>query len=168
MRRRILLSALLFAPALPAMALPAASPVMPEVAPTLASDVEVLRLRDLLRREVPVAVPRTPAGDAAWIGLAQAEVAAAGFMLDGPQLIVVVDRNPRVQQLMVLMAAPSGDWKAIGGTKVSTGSMGRFDHYVTPRGVFRMTDAILGCSATARVAGRRQRDGRSLRAATMT
>lgn len=120
---------------------------MPEVAPTLASDVEVLRLRDLLRREVPVAVPRTPAGDAAWIGLAQAEVAAAGFMLDGPQLIVVVDRNPRVQQLMVLMAAPSGDWKAIGGTKVSTGSMGRFDHYVTPRGVFRMTDAILGFRA---------------------
>ena len=158
MRRRTLLTALLLVPtgllvaAGPAWALPAVTPASPDPAPTLAPDVEVLRLRGLLQREVTVTVPRTPASDAAWIELARAEITAASFALDRPQLLVVVDRNPRVQQLVLLMAAPpsnlnGGDWKVIGGTKVSTGSMGRFDHYVTPRGIFRMTDAILGFRA---------------------
>ncbi|MBV8912937.1 MAG: L,D-transpeptidase [Acetobacteraceae bacterium] len=68
--------------------------------------------------------------------------------LDRPQLLVVVDRNPRVQQLMVILAVPGdGEWKVIGGGRVSTGQKGRFDHYVTPRGVFHLTDGILGYRA---------------------
>ena len=31
----------------------------------------------------------------------------------------------------------------IGGTRVSTGQVGRFDYYITPVGVFRHTDSIL-------------------------
>ena len=100
-----------------------------------------------MQREVPRLVARTPAGDAAWIALARAEAATAGLTTDRPQLLVVVDRNPRVQGLAVVMAAPDGNWKVVGATRVSTGSTGRFDHYVTPRGVFHVTGAILGFRA---------------------
>ncbi len=115
--------------------------------PALDADIEVLRLRDAIKREVPHLILRTPASDGEWIALARDAVTAATMVLDRPQLLVVVDRNPRVQQLTVMMAAIETEWKVIGGTKVSTGSMGRFDHYVTPRGVFRLTDAILGYRA---------------------
>ena len=141
------LSALLLVIALACPAL--ASPDGADAAATtdVEMEVEVLRLREALQREVPKALPRTPARDAEWIELAHAEAAAAGFAIDRPQLLVVVDRNPRVQEIVVLMAAPAGEWKVVGGAKVSTGSIGRWDHYVTPRGVFRMTDAILGFRA---------------------
>ena len=68
-------------------------------------------------------------------------------MIDCPQLLVVVDRNPLVQQLAMVLARPDGEWQAVGGTKVSTGSTGRFDHYITPCGVFRLTKAVLGYRA---------------------
>ena len=41
--------------------------------------------------------------------------------IDRPQLLVVVDRNPRVQQMRLVLAQPQGQWKDLGGTKVSTG-----------------------------------------------
>ena len=112
-----------------------------------AVELEMLRLQDALTHEVPRLVPRTAASDAAWIALARAETASAEMVIDRPQLLVVVDRNPLVQQLAIVLARPDGDWQTVGGTKVSTGSAGRFDHYITPRGVFRLTDAVLGYRA---------------------
>ena len=109
--------------------------------------VEALRLHEALAHEVPHLVNRSAAADAGWVALARAEVTAAGMVVDRPQLLVVVDRNPRVQQLVVMVAAPDEEWRVIGGTKVSTGSRGREDHYVTPRGVFHVTTAILGFRA---------------------
>ena len=118
------------------------------VAPAnLGFEVEILRLREAIMHEVRGAVRNDPARDAQWIDLARAETTASGMVIDRPQLLVVVDRNPRVQQLMVIAAAPQGDWKVIGGARVSTGQKGRFDHYVTPTGVFHITDAILGYRA---------------------
>ncbi len=144
----------------PAAAFPAAPPAAAPAAPAspapppapapldeVAREVEVLRLRGSMQREVPRLVVRTPATDARWIALAQNEAATAGFVPDRPQLLVVVDRNPRVQGLAVVMAVPEGEWKVVGATRVSTGSTGRYDHYVTPRGVFRVTGAILGFRA---------------------
>ena len=136
----------------PAVPTPAASPpaASPPVVPVMTLEAvmqEATRLQDAMVKEVPRLVARTPASDAEWIALAQAEIAAAKLPVDRPQLLVVVDRNPRVQQLAVMLAAPGNDWRVIGGARVSTGSMGRFDHYVTPRGVFRVTDAILGFRA---------------------
>ena len=137
-------------------AIPPASAPVPAPAPAPASStaptdpslaIEALRLEELLAHEVPRAVHRTPARDAEWIALATAEVAAAGMTIDSPQLLVVVDRNPSVQQLAVVLATPEPSWRVIGGTKVSTGSTGRFDHYITPRGVFHLTTAILGYRA---------------------
>ncbi len=110
-------------------------------------ELEMQRLQDALSEEVPHVVPRTPASDAAWIALARAETEGAEMMIDRPQLLVVVDRNPQMQQLAIVLARPDGEWQTLGGTKVSTGSIGRFDHYITPRGVFRLTDAVLGYRA---------------------
>ena len=122
----------------------ASVPPLPDLA---SAEIEVLRLREALQREVPQHVARTPSKDLQWIALARAEMTAAQATVERPQLLVVVDRNPRVQQVAVLMAMPQGEWKVVGGARVSTGSTGRFDHYITPRGVFHLTDAILGFRA---------------------
>jgi hypothetical protein len=80
-----------------------------------------------------------------WIGLAKAALAASAQPpIDRPQLIVVVDRSSNVQAMRLVLARPGNDaWEILGGTHVSTGQTGRFDHYVTPLGVFPHTDAIL-------------------------
>ncbi len=109
--------------------------------------VEVLRLRDAFQHEVHRPILPDPARAKSWIALARAALADSNATLDHPQLVVVVDRNPRVQQLMVIAAIPSDEWRVIGGGAISTGQTGRFDHYVTPTGVFHATDAILGYRA---------------------
>ena len=48
-------------------------------------------------------------------------VAGTDFPIDRPQLLVVVDRNPKVQQMRLILAQPQGEWDDLGGTKVSTG-----------------------------------------------
>lgn len=126
-------------PFVPAPADPAPSPA--EI------DTEIVRLRDALVREVPNLVARTPGRDREWVQLAQSALADAGHQLDRPQLLVVVDRSPRVQQLSILVARPDAPWEVLGGTLVSTGQQGRRDYYITPTGVFLHTDAILGFRA---------------------
>ena len=154
-RRAACLGLLALALPLPALAAPdAPTPAVPAAAPPLSpldETMESLRLQAALAHDVPRLVTRTPAADAAWIALARAELARANTVLDHPQLLVVVDRSPRVQQLAIVLATPADTvpepWRVIGGTRVSTGSMGRFDHYITPRGVFHVTPAILGFRA---------------------
>lgn len=106
-------------------------------------EAEVGNLRAAMAREVPHQMSRTPQRNGEWISRAVAGLAAAGRTIDRPQLLVVVDRNPRVQAAIIMMARPDGPWEVIGGTRVSTGQLGRFDYYVTPLGVFPHTDSIL-------------------------
>jgi len=108
-----------------------------------AVEAEVLNLRLAFAVEVPRATHRTAASDGAWIARARAALAASPMVITRPQLVVVVDRNPAHQEICIIMARPEGAWEVIGGTRVSTGQAGRFDHYVTPTGVFQHTDAIL-------------------------
>ncbi|MSP30202.1 MAG: hypothetical protein EXR09_07095 [Acetobacteraceae bacterium] len=68
-------------------------------------------------------------------------------LLDRPQLVIVVDRDPEAQDLALILTDPQGAWEVVGNTKVSTGQHGRFDYYITPTGVFQHTDAILGYRA---------------------
>jgi hypothetical protein len=112
-------------------------------APPIDVDGESVRLRAALRREVPHAIVDAPAAERGWIERSRAAVAASGQPIAAPQLLVVVDRNPHVQQMRIVVARPDADWQDLGGIKVSTGQTGRFDYYLTPTGVFLHTDAIL-------------------------
>ena len=119
----------------------APAPVDPGVEARTA--LEVSRLRAALAAEVPQRTTCGDAADTAWIEPARLAVAAAATIIDRPQLLVVVDRNPKVQQLCIILARPDAPWLIIGGSKVSTGQAGRFDYYITPTGVFPHTQAIL-------------------------
>jgi len=56
--------------------------------------------------------------------------------LDSPQYVVLVDRNPNVQAVMLFWGDSSDGWQLIGAAPVSTGLPGNFDHFLTPLGVF--------------------------------
>ncbi len=110
-------------------------------APAVAT--EAARLRTELAQEVPHLLPRNPAAERALISLLRRTVASSDFVIDHPQLIVAVDRNTAVQQLSVVLVRPAGAWEVLGTSHVSTGQAGRFDHYITPVGVFPHSDLIL-------------------------
>ena len=103
---------------------------------------EVTRLRSALIKEVPEHIV-DDAGAALWVTRAKAAVGAASLAIQRPQLLVVVDRNPAVQQMRIVLAQPNAAWEVIGGSKVSTGQAGRPGYYITPVGVFLHTDDIL-------------------------
>lgn len=109
--------------------------------------VEVLRLRQAFRTEIKQALHLDPAREQKLIDLARAAMTESNATIDRPQLVTIVDRNPRQQQLMVAVALTDEPWRVVGAGSVSTGQTGRFDHYVTPTGVFHVTDAILGYRA---------------------
>lgn len=127
------------APAVPPAPVTIAAAAMPQVD----VDRHAAALRAALLREVPQRVTDTPDGDRAWISRAKAAAAVASFAVDHAQLLVVVDRNPAVQEMRIILARPNGAWDVIGGSKVSTGQSGRRGYYITPVGVFLHTDDIL-------------------------
>ena len=104
---------------------------------------EIARLRASLTREVPERTPDATRDDRGWIDLATATIAKSSIVIDRPQLIVVVDRAPSVQQMVVVVARPDAKWEVIGGSKVSTGQPGRRLYFITPTGVFVHGTAIL-------------------------
>lgn len=104
---------------------------------------EVAHLEAALARDVPGRITDAPEAERHWVALAQAELRARGHAIRRPQLVVVVDRNPAVQQMRILLAQPAGDWRSLGGTTVSTGQEGRRGYFISPTGVFLHTDAIL-------------------------
>ena len=105
---------------------------------------EVARLRAALAASVPQDDPAiAPDRYPVWIALAQEAIRVAHVMLLRPQLLVVVDRNPAVQRLAIVLADPSGPWQVIGGGKVSTGEAGVRGAYITPTGVFVHDGGIL-------------------------
>jgi hypothetical protein len=119
----------------------APAPVDPGVEARTA--LEASRLRAALAAEVPRRTTCGDAADAAWIEPARLTVAAAAMIIDRPQLLVVVDRNPKVQELCIILARPDAPWLVIGGSKVSTGQAGRRGYFITPIGAFLHTDDIL-------------------------
>jgi hypothetical protein len=105
---------------------------------------EVARLRASLLREVPQHIVDGGAQDALWIDRSKAVVNAQNFIIDRAQLLVVVDRNPAIQQQMrIVLAQPNAPWLVLGGSKVSTGQAGRRGYFITPIGVFLHTTGIL-------------------------
>jgi len=115
----------------------------PPVSAALDDKPEVARLRAALMREVPSVIIDKSEREQAWITATKAAIAPGGPTIDRSQLLVVVDRNPSVQQMRIVLARPNGAWESLGGSKASTGQTGRRDYYLTPIGVFLHTDAIL-------------------------
>jgi lipoprotein-anchoring transpeptidase ErfK/SrfK len=127
----------------PQKATPKAAAAAGHAAAPIDINAAVAHLRTSLRREVPRLIVDAPGAAQRWIALAQSQVAASDLTIARPQLLVVVDRNPQVQQMRIVMAQAPGSWEDLGGTTVSTGQTGRRGYYVTPTGVFMHTDAIL-------------------------
>jgi hypothetical protein len=126
--------------------LAAAAPVAPSQASTaapadLASEAD--QLHRALIEEVPDLRMDSSRAAQAWIARTEAAIAAQRLAIDRPQLLVVVDRNPRVQQFRLILALPRGAWVDLGGSVVSTGEPGRYNHFLTPTGIFLHSDAIL-------------------------
>lgn len=65
----------------------------------------------------------------------------AGVGLREPQYLVVVDRNPNVQAILVYWLSAAAEPRLIGASPVSTGRTGQYDHFQTPTGVFDHTVA---------------------------
>lgn len=104
-------------------------------------------LRTAFQEEVPHGATLSVERATEMIAQGKAMLADRAMTPDRAELIVVVDRNPAAQDLAVILAQPHGPWEIVGATKVSTGQPGRFDHYITPTGVFLNTDGILGYRA---------------------
>ena len=100
-------------------------------------------MRAALKEEVPHLLVDRPRSRQERISRTRAAIATSGLAIDRPQILVVVDRNPRVQQMRLILAQQQGEWDDLGGTKVSTGRPGRRDYFLTPTGVFLDTNAIL-------------------------
>jgi hypothetical protein len=92
------------------------------------SDADVSREANRLRRALLVEVPEHTIGNAdgaaAWIARTKAVADTAQTVIDRAQLLVVVDRDPAVQELRIILARPDAPWQVIGGSKVSTGQAG--------------------------------------------
>jgi hypothetical protein len=102
-------------------------------------------LRADMQREVVNLLKPSPQSVADVAERSMAQIGQSGQVIDKPQLVVVVDRNPHVERLYLMAAKPGGlaGWQLIGAAHVSTGQAGRKDYYITPVGVFIHTDAIL-------------------------
>jgi hypothetical protein len=111
--------------------------------PELPADAASLRA-DMLQEVAGVSLPSRRVS-AQVAERASAMMRATGQSIATPQIILVVDRNPAVERLYMMLARPDGPgtWRTLGSVHVSTGQAGRKDYYITPIGVFAHTDAIL-------------------------
>ena len=66
----------------------------------------------------------------------QAALDEAQQPLNTPQFVLLVDRSPNVQAVLVYWGSAGRGWGFVGAAPVSTGLPGRFEHFVTPLGVF--------------------------------
>lgn len=117
-------------------------PPLPALDPT-ATAAEAARLRTLLQHEVHNLVAQTPVKENRLIALARGMLTGQDPEIRRAQLLVIVDRNPRIQELALVIAQPIAPWIVVGGTHVSTGQPNRHGYYITPTGVFIHDASIL-------------------------
>ena len=102
---------------------------------------DLLALRATVEAEVrdETAVRERRALVEAELAAAQAREAAleqAQVKLAVPQFIVLVDRSPNVQAALLYWGPAEHGWSFVGAAPVSTGLPGRYEHFLTPLGVF--------------------------------
>lgn len=84
-------------------------------------------------------VPRlypTPSDTATYADALQQALERDRRLLDLPQCVVLVDRNPHVQAVLIFWGGAGLPWRLLGASAVSTGLPGRYEHFATPLGTF--------------------------------
>jgi hypothetical protein len=104
--------------------------------PAFATRASPAVLSDAYAAQVDRRLDVPPAEAQRYGQLAEAAFAQANIVPDRAQYVVVVDRSPAVQALLLLWRSPAGEWQFVGASPVSTGKPGTFDHFATPLGVF--------------------------------
>lgn len=78
-----------------------------------------------------------PAEEAArYAALAERAFAQAYVAPEAAQYVVVVDRDPNVQALLLFWRSAGAQYRLVGASPVSTGAPGNPEHFATPVGVF--------------------------------
>lgn len=62
---------------------------------------------------------------------------SAKIVIAQSQFLLLVDRSPQVQASLLLWGGSGQAWRLIGAVPVSTGLPGKFEHFLTPLGVFQ-------------------------------
>ena len=109
---------------------------MPHEASALATGAVPVPLAAEFGASVAAHLHPTPDALDAYLTALEAAFASAGVAtFDRPRFVVLVDRSPKVQALLLVWGR-GRDWRLVGASPVSTGLPGRFDHFATPLGVF--------------------------------
>lgn len=93
-------------------------------------------LASLFEQQVPRRLTVPPAEQERYAQLLTSTLEEDGFAPLSPQYVVLVDRSPHVQAAMIFWKSPDGPFYMIGATPVSTGLPGRYEHFLTPLGVY--------------------------------
>ncbi len=96
-------------------------------------------LSAVFEQEVDRKLAPPPEAQARYAQLAEGALATAGVQVTTSQYMLVLDRNPNVQAVF-LYWLDANDATArfhfIGASPASTGKPGRYEHFITPQGVF--------------------------------
>lgn len=96
-----------------------------------------LAMRDAYAHDVTRRLAVPEAAQREYAARLQQALAAKGHGDLAGEYVVLVDRAPNVQALFVYFRTTAHDeWQWIGASPVGTGWPGRYDHFLTPTGVF--------------------------------
>lgn len=119
-----ILGAVLFAVAPPATA---------EAPPQWQSGTE---LAAVFQREVDKRLAIPDDERTRYAGELQRALVDAGKTTHRAEYVLLVDRSPHIQALLIFWRSPEAVMHLIGASPVTTGKPGRYDHFATPLGVF--------------------------------
>ncbi len=107
-----------------------------DAAPAIAAADEPAPLAAEFAREVVPQLHPPPAALADYAQRLEQALRDAQALPAQPEFVVLVDRSPAVQALMIWWGGDGTPWRLTGAAAVSTGWPGRFEHFATPTGLF--------------------------------
>jgi len=101
-------------------------------------DLTVAQWSARFTREVDHRLQVPPVDQARYVVMLKQALSDANLAAPA-QLVLLIDRNPRVQAALLILHTDADAWELIGATAVSTGKVGTYNHFLTPLGVFAHT-----------------------------
>jgi hypothetical protein len=95
-----------------------------------------LWLRERYQAEVDRQLELPPAAEQRYALALASALDAAGQHNLSAQYLLLVDRDPKVQAVLLWWLSEQGQLALIGASPVSTGKPGEYEHFLTPTGVF--------------------------------